>query len=189
MTSAEGNIIQLLEFLEEVVDKAPKMPMTGKVMLDKKEINEILDEIRIHLPDQIRKAQRIMEEKDRIIDEADKAKEILLENIRIECENIRLSSIEAMKSNVENHDIVKDARAKSEEILALAQKDAKEIRIGSREYSTAILMELDKQIEIKKFELITSMQNSFENVAKEIDQNLSNATEVIKENISELKHM
>ena len=78
-----------------------------------------------------------------------------------------------MKQNVENHDIVKEAKISANEIIALAQRDAKAIRIGSREYSNEILSELDKEIEKKKLNLIKSMQESFEKVAKEIDENLT----------------
>ena len=97
--------------------------------------------------------------------------------------------MEMMKQNVENHDVVKEAKARANEIIALAQRDAKAIRLGSREYSIEILSELDRQIEAKKVELIKNMQKSFESVAKEIDENLSSNGSMIKENISELRGM
>ena len=53
-----------------------------------------------------------------------------------------------MKKNVENHDIVKEAKARANNCLA--QRDAKAIRLGSREYSTEILSQIDKEIEEKE---------------------------------------
>ena len=97
--------------------------------------------------------------------------------------------MELMKQNVENHDTVKEAKLRANEIIALAQRDAKAIRIGSREYSTEILSEVDREIEAKKVELIKLMQDSFEKVAKEIDDNLSKTGDTIKSNISELRDM
>ncbi|MDU5109406.1 MAG: ATPase [Clostridium sp.] len=178
MDKVEVNIIELLDYLEEILDNAPKVPITGKSVVDKKDILEVIDQIHSYLPDSIRKAEWIVNEKDKIISSAQK-----------EYETTKSEIMEMMKQNVENHDIVKEAKARANEIIALAQRDAKAIRLGSREYSIEILSELDRQIEAKKVELIQNMQKSFESVAKEIDENLSSNGAMIKENISELRGM
>ena len=98
-------------------------------------------------------------------------------------------TFEMMKQSLENHDIVREAKIRAQEIIAQAQRDAKAIRIGSRDYSNDILMQLDIEIEKNKAELIKSMQASFEKVAKDIDENLSKTGSRIKENIAELKTM
>lgn len=178
MDKLEVNIVELLEYLQDLVDGAPKVPITGKSMVDKKEFNEVIDQIVNYLPDQFKRAQWVMNEKDRILGDAQK-----------EYETVKKETVEMMKHNVENHDIVKEAKVRAGEILALAQRDAKAIRIGSREYSNEILSELDKELEVKRSKLIESMQKSFEVVAKEIDENMSNASVTIKENIAELRNM
>nr|WP_207720416.1 ATPase [Clostridium gasigenes] len=174
----EVNIVELLEYLQDIIESAPKVPITGKSMVDKKEFNEVIDQIINYLPDQFKKAQWVMNEKDRILGDAQK-----------EYETVKKETVKMMKHNVENHDIVKEAKIRGAEILALAQRDAKAIRIGSREYSNEILSELDKELEDKKSKLIQLMQKSFEVVAKEIDENMSNASITIKENIAELRNM
>ena len=174
----ELSVIELLEYLQDMVESSPKMPMTGKVMLDKKEFNEVIEQIINYLPDQFKKAQWVMNEKDRILNDAQK-----------EYDTVKKETYEIMRQNVENHDIVKEAKIRANEIIALAQRDAKAIRIGSREYSNEILMELDREIENKKDELIKSMQNCFEKAAQEIDKNLSSTGSIIKENIAELRTM
>lgn len=178
MDKLEVNIVELLEYLQDLVEGAPKVPITGKSMVDKKEVNEVIDQIVNYLPDQFKRAQWVMSEKDRILGDAQK-----------EYEMVKKETVEMMKHNVENHDIVKEAKIRASEILALAQRDAKAIRIGSREYSNEILSELDKELEVKRSKLIQSMQKSFEVVAKEIDENMSNASVTIKENIAELRNM
>lgn len=178
MEKIEVNIIELLEYLEELIETAPKVPITGKSVVDKKEFLEVIDQIINYLPDQLKKAQWIMTEKDRILGDAQK-----------EYETVKRETIEIMKQNVENHDTVKEAKIRANEIIALAQRDAKAIRIGSREYSTEILGQLDREIEEKRNMLIENMQKSFESVAKEIDENLGKTGSMIKENISELRGM
>ncbi|MDV4151206.1 ATPase [Clostridium sp. AL.422] len=178
MEKVEVNIIELLEYLEELIETAPKVPITGKSVIDKKEFLEVIDQVINYLPDQIRKAQWVMNEKDRILEDAQK-----------QYDSIKSEIMEMMKQNVENHDLVKEAKVRANEIIALAQRDAKAIRIGSREYSTEILAQLDREIEEKKNKLISDMQKSFEMVAKEIDENLSETGARIKDNISELRGM
>lgn len=178
MNKLELNVIELLEYLQDMVDNSAKMPITGKVMIDKREFNEVIDQIINYLPDQFKKAQWVVSEKDRILSDAQREYEV-----------VKKETIEMMKQNVENHDTVKEAKIRANEIIALAQRDAKAIRIGSREYSTEILTQLDREIENRKNELIKSMQESFEKIAKEIDENLNGAGETIKENIAELRSM
>jgi len=178
MDKVEVNIIELLEYLEELIETAPKVPITGKSVIDKKEFVEVIDQIINYIPDQMRKAQWVMNEKDRILGDAQK-----------QYESTKSEIMEMMKQNVENHDLVKEAKVRANEIIALAQRDAKAIRIGSREYSTEILSQLDREIEGRRNKLIEDMQKSFEMVAKEIDENLTSTGSKIKENISELRGM
>ena len=72
MEKVDVNIIELLEYLQDEVDNAAKVPMSGKVMIDKREILEIVDQIINYLPDQLKKAEWIMNEKERILNEAKK---------------------------------------------------------------------------------------------------------------------
>jgi len=178
MEKIDVNVIELLEYVQDLVENSPKVPMSGKVMIDKREIIEVLDQIINYMPDQFKKAEWVMNERERILNEAKK-----------EYDSVRKETMTMMRQNVENHDIVKEAKVRSQEIIASAQRDAKAIRLGSRDYSDEILTQLDKEIEDQKIKLIKNLQDSFESVAKEIDSNLSNACEVIKDNVKELRGM
>lgn len=178
MNKVELNVMELLEYLEEILENAPKVPITGKAMIDTKEFEEVIEQIRNYLPDELKKAKWVMGEKDRILEDAQK-----------EYQNVKKETMEMMRQNIENHDMVKEAKLRANEIIALSQRDAKAIRIGSREYSTEILSQLDKEIEEKKLQLIQSMQDSFEKAAKEIDEKMTKSSDTIKENINELRNM
>ena len=178
MEKVDVNIIELLEYLQDVVDNSPKVPMSGKVILDKREILEVVDQIINYLPDQLKKAEWIMNEKERILNEAKK-----------EYDSVKKETANMMRKNIENHNIVKEAKVRAEEIIASAQRDAKAIRLGSRDYSDEILSQLDKEVELQKMKLITGLQANFENAANEIDKTLNNVGFVIKENVKELRSM
>ena len=178
MENMDVNIIELLEYLQDLVDNSPKVPMSGKVMVDKKEILEVIDQVINYLPDQFKKAEWIINERERILGEAKK-----------EHESKKRETMTMMRQNIENHDIVREAKLRAQEIIASAQRDAKAIRLGSRDYSNEILTQLDKEIEEQKLKLIRSLQNSFEIVAKEIDTTLTGTCDVIQDNIKELRSM
>ncbi len=178
MEKMDVNIIELLEYLQDLVENSPKVPMSSKVMVDKKEMIEVIDQIINYMPDQFKKAEWVMSERDRILNEAKK-----------EYDSVRKETMTMMRQNIENHDIVKEAKLRGEEIIASAQRDAKAIRLGSRDYSDEILTQLDNEIEEQKVRLIKRLQESFEVVAKEIDDNLTSTGSVIKENIKELRSM
>ncbi|EHI98452.1 MULTISPECIES: ATPase [unclassified Clostridium] len=178
MEKMDVNIIELLEYLQDLVENSPKVPMSSKVMVDKKEMIEVIDQIINYMPDQFKKAEWVMSERDRILNEAKK-----------EYDSVRKETMTMMRQNIEKHDIVKEAKLRAEEIIASAQRDAKAIRLGSRDYSDEILSQLDHEIEEQKVRLIKGLQESFEIVAKEIDSNLTGTASVIKENIKELRSM
>ena len=121
-------ILSILETLEDLVEKSVSVPFSGKCMIDKEEILEIIKEIRLKLPDDIKQAKWVKEERQRILLEAQKeANEIIKD-----AEN-KISSL------VDEHEITKRAYEQSNEIVSNAQKNAKEIRLGTREYADSVL--------------------------------------------------
>ena len=121
-------ILSVLETLEDVVEKSMNMPFTNKCVVDKEEILEIVKEIRLKLPDDIKQAKWVKEERQRILLEAQKE----ANNIVKDAEN-RISSL------VDEHEITKKAYEQANEIITNAQKNAREIRLGTREYADSIL--------------------------------------------------
>ena len=110
MEKMEVNIIELLEYLQDLVENSPKVPMSGKVMIDKKEIIEVIDQIINYMPDQLKKAEWVMNERERILNEAKK-----------EYDSVRKETMTMMKQNVENHDTVKEAKLRAQQIITSAQ--------------------------------------------------------------------
>ena len=71
-------VLKLIDEIEDIVEAGTSLPFSGKVMVDKFEILEILKEIRIKLPDEIKKATWIKKERQRILEEAQKDEDTLL---------------------------------------------------------------------------------------------------------------
>ncbi|HEX3030352.1 MAG TPA: ATPase [Clostridia bacterium] len=129
-------ILAILETLEDVVEKGVNVPLTGRCLVDKEEILEIIKEIRLKLPDDIKQAKWVKEERQRILLEAQK-----------EANNVVKDAENKISSLVDEHEITKKAYDQANEIISNAQKNAKDIRLGTREYADGVL---DKVEEILK---------------------------------------
>ncbi len=169
-------VMQLLEYLQDIVESAPKVPITGKAIIDKKEFMDILDQIFNYLPDDIKKAQWIVGEKERIMAEAKK-----------EYDTVKKDTMDMLKRQVENHDITKEAQIKGQEIITAAQRDAKAIRLGARDYADEILTQLEKEIDLKTQGIIDCIKDNVEKMAMDLTGDISNSTSEIRENIKELR--
>lgn len=129
------NVLHLIDELEDIIENSSSIPFAGKVFIDRGEILEIIKEIRIQLPDEIKQAQWIKEERQRILIEAQQEADSTLQDAKVH--------IEAM---VEKDEITKLAHARSEEIISQAQANAKEIRIGARQYADELLGEMEQSL-------------------------------------------
>ncbi|WP_029453283.1 hypothetical protein [Clostridium algidicarnis] len=172
------DVIQLLEYLQEIIDSASKVPITGKIVLDKKEMLEVIDQIINYMPDEFKKAQWVLSEKERILAEA-----------REEYDNIKGQTVEMMKKQVENHDITKEAKIKSQDIIAVAQRDAKAIRLGARDYADEVLCQLDEEMKENSKKMMKNVKKDVEDFMKNLSEDLSQNSSTIRENIKELRNI
>lgn len=126
-------ILTILETLEDVVERSINLPFSGKSMVDKEEVLEIIKEIRLKLPDDIKQAKWVKEERQRILLEAQK-----------EANNIIKDAENKIMSLVDEHEITKKAYEQANEIVSNAQKNAREIRLGTREYADSVLNKVEE---------------------------------------------
>jgi vacuolar-type H+-ATPase subunit H len=170
------DIISLLEYLEEILETSSKVPMSGKVMVNKKEALDIIDQIVNYLPEEFKKAKWLCDEKERILSEA------ILESERVKAENLKM-----LKKHIENHDITKEAKLRAEEIESQAQKNAKAMRLSARDYANGILTQLEFEINDKGQAMLKSLKGEMEDFLKELESDISLKGNTIRDNINELK--
>ena len=126
-------IFTLLERLEEILEAGTKVPFSSKVMVDVEELREVLEDIRLKLPDELKQAKWVKEERQRIMSDA----EAQAENLMKEAENKIISM-------VDEHVITKQALDQKEENLESANKLSQEIRIGKKEYADSVLGKVEE---------------------------------------------
>lgn len=172
------DVIQLLEYLQEIIESSPRVPITGKIVIDKRELLDVIDQIINYLPDEFKKAQWVLSEKERILAEANK-----------QYDSVKKETMDMLKKQVENHDITKEAKVMAQEIIASAQRDAKAIRLGARDYADEILSQLDKEIDSKAQAMVIGIKSEVDKFIDVFADNIKGTTGTIRENIKELRNM
>ena len=157
-------IFTLLETLEEILEKSKTLPLVNKSIVEKEEILEIIKEIRLKLPDELKQAKWIKEERNRIIQEAQKEADDIVK----EAENRIISMID-------EHEITKKAYEQKTQIIENANEMSREMSRSTKEYADGILSEIEKTI--------TGLEENMDN----INLTLKNAIELIQNNRNELK--
>lgn len=129
-------IINLLEKLEDIVEEATKMPLTNKVMINKEEMLEIITDMRIKLPDEIKQASWIKEERQRILSET-----------QSEASNIISDAINRQESLIDDHELTKLAVQSAKEIEEKARRNAFEMKSETMEYCSKLLGKTQEGLE------------------------------------------
>ncbi len=128
-------IFTLLETLEDIMERSKSIPFTEKGIVEKEEVLEIVKEIRLKLPDELKQAKWVKEERTRIIEEAKKE----ADDIVREAENRIIAMID-------EHEITRKAYDQKAEIIETANEMSREISKGTKDYADAILANLENAI-------------------------------------------
>lgn len=157
-------IFALLETLEDILEKSKTVPFTTKSIVDKNEILDIIKEVRLKLPDELKQAKWIKEERERIIAEAQKDAEDIVK----EAENRIISMID-------EHEITKKAYEKKTEIIATANDIYREFSNNASSYADGVL----KDVEDTMLKLCETINN--------VELNLQSRIETVQEQRKQLK--
>ena len=133
--SKKMEIFTLLETLEDIMERSRNVPFTEKGIVEKEEILEIIKEIRLKLPDELKQAKWIKEERGRILEEAQREADSIVK----EAENRIIAMID-------EHEITKKAYEQKAEIIETANEMSREINKGTKEYADNILANLESAI-------------------------------------------
>lgn len=136
------SVLDLIDEIENIIDESSSVPFSEKVIVNKKELLEILNEIIIKLPNEIKQANWVKDEQKRILAEAQKEADTIIDEAKTH-----------LKDLIEEDEITKQAMERAEEVVAKAQNNAKEIRIGSVEYADNILTDTQENL-VKIIEIL-----------------------------------
>ena len=141
-------LLDYLDEIEEVLESSKSLPFTNKISVEKERIVDILSEIRLNLPDDIRSAQRILNDHDRIVNDANNKAQDIVDSAENEAK-IRTGS----------HEIFRRASESATDMLENSKREAREIRMNAMGYADDML----EQAEIQLKEYMTNIETQHKN--------------------------
>jgi hypothetical protein len=108
------------------------MPLTSNVIIDQARALDLLDQLRVAVPEEVRQAKRISEETERIVERAQE-----------EAERILARAQEQAAFLIEERELTRAAEIRSQEIVAQGEREADDIRRGADEYAQSVLVQLE----------------------------------------------
>ena len=145
------DVLYLVDRLEALLNKGWRVPMTTKTMIDEDEFLDIVDQMRIAFPEEIKQAKKIVQDRDRITAQAQE------EAARI----VDLAKEDSARLTNE-HAIVKAAQQQGAQINQQARAAADSTRQGADDYATQVLKTLQSRLD-QLIQQVSVLQNQVNN--------------------------
>lgn len=128
-------ILKMIDLLEDKVEQSKTIPLLNRALIDREELLAAIEEVRLSIPEDMKQAQFIKEERKRIIAEAQAEADEIIKNAKEKTEKM-----------VDEHEITKKAYEQANQIIAAAQKNSRELRMGARQYVDSLFADTDAKL-------------------------------------------
>ena len=129
------DVLQLLDRLEALVNRGWHVPLSSKVIIDDPEFFEIVDQLRVAIPEELKQAKRVSQQRSQVISDAQREAQQLLNEAHAERQRL-----------LDDNELIKAAQEQAQEIIREAEQRADEIRQGANGYAHEVLSGLDSEL-------------------------------------------
>ena len=175
MAKMEQQIDEIEDFLESC--KAAAFS-SNKIIVDKIQIEELLEELRSRIPNEIKQSQRLLQNKDQIINEANKTGKDIIEDAKKEAKRLLDEHDIAKQAKGIADNMIADAHIEAERIVKDAHREASEVRESAIAYIDSLLQNMENLLA----HTLDQSQSRYSNLMN----SLSNSLNVVKANRAEL---
>lgn len=131
-----SDILSFVDRLEDLVGNGTRVPLSNRIMVDEEEFLSAIDQLRLSLPQEIKQARRVVQERAKILSDA-----------QAEAERIVSIAKERAEYLMNEQGLVNESKARSEEILRQAKDSAKRSMGQVDVYALQILTQLEEILE------------------------------------------
>ena len=118
------DILHLVDRLEELFNNSRAIPLTHNVIVDEDKFLDIIDQMRISVPEEVKKAQEVFTKKDRVMAQAQEEANRTLSLARDKADDL-----------IEKEALVSDAKRRADQIVEQARVEAENIKAGADNYA------------------------------------------------------
>ena len=125
----------LVERLEALIVNARKVPMTANIMLEQAAVLDLIDQLRVAIPEEVKQARRLTQDTERVVTRA-----------REEAEQIIAAAQEQAALLLQDQSILREAELKAQETWDRAQAKGEETMRGADQYAADVLVRLESDL-------------------------------------------
>ena len=171
---SSSRIEQIIEEIEDYIDtcKGPLFSSGDKIVVERERMEELLRELRLKTPEEIKRYQKILANKDAILADAQQKAEAIIAQANIQNQELVNEHEIMQRAYAEANSIIEQANAQAQQIVDNAVTEANNIRQGSVQYTDDMLRSLQTIIKHSmegaqsRFEsYMSSMQSSYDVVS------------------------
>jgi vacuolar-type H+-ATPase subunit H len=129
------DILYLVDRLEEMINEGWHIPLTTNVVLDEEEFLDIIDQMRISVPEEIKQAKRIQQERDRLVSQA-----------KDEADRMLALAREQNQALLSDHELIRAAEAQKQAIIVEGHREIQAMRKDADVYVAEVLGQLEDQL-------------------------------------------
>ena len=149
------DILHLVDRLEALITNSRLIPLTATRMVDEDRALELIDQMRISIPEEVKQAKRIQQERDRVIAQANEEASRLIDLAKEDAEELV------------NRDVISTtAERRAQSLIDRARRDAEAIKIDADEYVVQVLSDLEANL----MRSLTVVRNGMDKIELEHQQ-------------------
>lgn len=173
---SSSRIEQIIEEIEDYIDtcKGPLLGSGDKIIVNRERMEELLRELRMKTPEEIKRYQKVLANKDAILNDAQQKAQAIIAQANIQNQEL-VNEHEIMQQAYEQaNQVIEMATVQAQEILDNATRDANEIRLGAIQYTDDMLANLQTMVQnlVESTNArYSSMMNNFEEFYNVITSN------------------
>ncbi|RPJ29057.1 MAG: hypothetical protein EHM33_02250 [Chloroflexi bacterium] len=130
------DILQLIDRLEELFNESKAIPLTRNVMVDEDRMLDIIDQMRIAIPEEVKKAQQLLGQRDRVLAQAQEEANRTLEIARQKADQLVSKDL-----------VAQEGQRRADQVLAQARAEAETTRADADDYVIQSLTQLQEELE------------------------------------------
>jgi hypothetical protein len=151
------DILYLVDRLENLISSSPRIPLTNQIRIKEVDILNIVDQMRTSIPDEIKQARRVVQEKERILAQAQADASTLLARAREETERA-----------MNREGLLRAAEARSQEMVQLAEENSQAVMRRAEEHNERLKTDADTYVA----ETLRNLKDHLANIEMEISRSI-----------------
>ncbi len=141
-----SNLDYLIDRLEELLHSSPRLPLTGKLMLDEDAVMRIVDQLRSAIPAEIREAQQVLQDREAIVEGGQEKANSIMALAQEQADRMVEESSILVRADQERRGILERAEADAQRIRQAAAADAERTRGEADAYALDVLRDLERSL-------------------------------------------